>query len=105
MSKIFTVLFLCISVVACGAKTQQVYKPSERITVLVSYFERNSNREDLEQYRVGLTDMFITELQAMPQLQVVERSRLDTIMDELELAELGVIDPETAQKIGRIVGA
>lgn len=107
MSKIFMALFLCVSVVACGAKTQpqQAYKPSERITVLVSYFQRNSNREDLEPYRVGLAEMFLTELAAMPQLQVVERNRMDVIMDELGLAQLGVIDPETAQEIGRIVGA
>jgi hypothetical protein len=49
--------------------------------------------------------MFITELQKVPQLQVVERERLDAIVAELELTELGFIDPETAQKIGRIVGA
>ena len=81
------------------------YKVSEKITVGVLYFERNSTREDLEPYRAGLTDMFITELQKMPQLQVVERSRLDEIMGELELAELGAIDTETAQRIGRLIGA
>jgi TolB-like protein len=71
----------------------------------VLYFERNSNLEELETYRAGLTDMFITELQKIPQLQVVERSRLDGIMGELELGEVGAIDPETAQKIGRLMGA
>jgi len=81
------------------------FKTSEKITVGVSYFERNSTLEELEPYRAGLTDMFIAELQKIPQLQVVERSRLDQIMEELALTETGVIDPGTAQKIGRLMGA
>jgi len=49
--------------------------------------------------------MFITELQKIPQLQMVERSRLDQIMDELALSDAGAIDPETVQKVGRLMGA
>jgi len=71
----------------------------------VTYFERHSDLEELEPYRAGLTDMFIAKLQEIPQLQVVERKRLDQIMEELALTETGVIDPETAQKIGRLMGA
>jgi len=78
---------------------------SEKITVGVLYFERHSTLEELEPYRAGLTDMFISKLQEIPQLQVVERSRLDQIMNELGLTETGVIDPETVQKIGRLMGA
>ena len=103
MSKTFLIALLCIFISACGPKIN--YQPSEKITVGVLYFERNSTLEELEPYRAGLTDMFITELQKIPQLQVVERSRLDEIMNELELTEFGAIDNETAQNIGRLMGA
>jgi hypothetical protein len=49
--------------------------------------------------------MFITELEKIPQLQVVQRSRLDAIVSESELSEIGLVDPATAQRVGRIVGA
>jgi TolB-like protein len=103
MRKISLVIVLCVCIGACAPKPD--YITSEKITVGVLYFERNSVVEELEPYRAALADMFITELQKIPQLQVVLRSRLDAIMSELELSELGVIDPETAQKIGRLMGA
>jgi len=101
----YLVFLLCITISACGLKKPPEFKPSEKITVGVLYFERHSNLEELEPYRAGLTDMFISGLQQIPQLQLVERSRLDEIMGELGLTEVGVIDPETAQKIGRLMGA
>jgi hypothetical protein len=38
-------------------------------------------------------------------LSVVERHRLDAIMRELELVEQGRVDPQTAPRVGRLVGA
>ena len=102
-TKVLSVILLCMCFGACSSMPD--YKPSEKITVGVLYFERNSGVEELESYRAGLTDMFITELQNVSQLQVVERSRLDSVMSELELTELSAIDPETAQRIGRLIGA
>lgn len=104
MYKIFLIILLCVCIGACGGKPIEIPQ-SERITVGVLDFERNANDEKLEPYRKGLTDMFITELRKMPELRPVERSRLDTVMREFELGELGVIDPETIQKIGRALGA
>ena len=101
--KMLLAILLCICISACASKPD--YRTSEKITVGVLYFERNSTMAELEPYRASLTDMFITELEKMPELQVVERSRLDQIMSELELTELGAIDPETAQRIGRLMGA
>jgi TolB-like protein len=79
-----------------------VIKPSERITVGVLDFTLNSNDKSLEPYRRGLTDMFITELQKIPELQVVERTRLDAVMEELGTAEHDKIGPT---KTGRLMGA
>ena len=103
MRKIFLIILICVCIGACGKPID--IPQSERITVGVLDFKRNANDEKLEQYRKGLTDMFITELRKMPELRPVERSRLDTVMREFELGELGVIDSETAQEIGRALGA
>ncbi|MBD3181917.1 hypothetical protein GF312_06485 [Candidatus Poribacteria bacterium] len=100
-----TLLLTYLIITACTPTPSPDYTSSQRITVLVSYFERNSTREDMEDYRVGLTDMFITELEKIPELQVVQRKRLDAIMSEAELSEMGIVDASTAQKVGRLVGA
>lgn len=62
--------------------------------------------QELEPYRAGLTDMFITKFkELMPEMNVIERTKLDNIMAEHQLSEMGAVDPETAQKIGRLLGA
>lgn len=101
------ILLLGLFICSCGTKTytgEQV-SDEEKIVVGVLYFERNSNNEKLEPYRTGLTDMFISKLQNMPELKVIERTKLDNIMGEFELAEAGAVDADTAQKIGRLLGA
>lgn len=106
-NKIVLCLLLCLFISACASKVQNpdMADSSEKIVVGVLYFERNTNRQDLEPYRTGLTDMFISKLQKMEHIRVVERAKLDNIMSEMELNDLGVIDPDTAQKIGRLMGA
>ena len=107
MRKIFPIILLCICIGSCGGNRDYgaKFSSSERITVGVLDFDRNANDEKLEQYRKSLTDMFITELWKMPELRPVERSRLDAVMSEFELGELGILDSETIQKIGRALGA
>jgi TolB-like protein len=101
------ILLLGLFICSCGSKTYTGEQKSDddKIIVAVLYFERNSDIKELEPYRTGLTDMFITKLKNMPELRVIEREKLDKIISEFELAETGAIDPETAQKIGRLLGA
>lgn len=107
MNKIVLCIIFCLLISACASKVQntKIADNSEKIIVGVLYFERNTNRQDLESYRTGLTDMFISKLQKMEHIRVVERSKLDNIMSEMELSDLGAIDPDTAQRIGRLMGA
>lgn len=44
-------------------------------------------------------------LQRAGRYQIVEQSRLDKIMDELQKGQGGLVDPETAAQIGHLVGA
>lgn len=110
---IVLILVLGLCICACGSKTRNIdpyavdqKKSSERITVAVMDFVPNSNLNDLKPFCAGLTDMFISNLkELLPETNIVERSRLETIMSEFKLAETGAIDPETIQKIGRMLGA
>lgn len=62
-------------------------------------------REDLSALTVGIQQMLLTELQQNPALRIVERSILRAVLDEQDLAPGGRVDPETAARVGRLVGA
>jgi len=72
-----------------------------RIAVL--YFENQGNPE-LEMLKLGLAQMLITDLAPQPDLEVIERSRLNEILGELELQKTAVVDADSAVKVGKVLG-
>ncbi|MFT7520471.1 MAG: TolB-like protein [Kiritimatiellia bacterium] len=73
-------------------------------TLAVLYF-KNQGNPDLEPLKVGLAQMLITDLQQTHGLKVVERSQLQSVMDELALGHSGTVDKKTAAKLGNLLGA
>jgi TolB-like protein len=61
--------------------------------------------EDLSALEVGLQQLLLTELAQSKDLRIVERSALTEILRELELTQSQMVDPATAARVGRIVGA
>jgi hypothetical protein len=53
----------------------------------------------------GLPQMMMTELSVNPDLRLVERDRLQAVLDELKLTQAALVDPNTAQRVGKIIGA
>ncbi len=53
----------------------------------------------------ALAGMLVSDLSSVSALQLVERQRLDALLDEMALAETGFIDETTAQRLGRGLGA
>lgn len=53
----------------------------------------------------GLAAMIITDLSQVEGLTVVERIQIQAILDELKLAKSGIVNPESAPRIGKLVGA
>ena len=53
----------------------------------------------------GLSEMITVDLAAVRALQLVERVRLQELLDELELAQSDYVDPSTAPRVGRLLGA
>lgn len=63
------------------------------------------NREDLSDLQVGIQQMLLTEIAQNSGLRVVDRSILRGILEEQELARTGQVDPQTAARVGKLVGA
>jgi TolB-like protein len=70
-------------------------------------FDNNSlaDRQRLEPLRKGLAQMFSSELGELQGLNLVERADLLRVIEEMKLAQAGMIDEKTAQQVGKLVGA
>ena len=78
-----------------------------RPTIAVLDFGNSAlvNNADYEPLTKGMAEMMITTLTGNPGLRVVERARLQKLVDEQNLGSSGRVDKETAVRIGKIVGA
>jgi TolB-like protein len=79
----------------------------DRPTVAVLYFDNGAlvRPADYAPLSKGMADMLITELSSNAKLRVVERDRLQAILDEMKLAESDKVDRGTAVRIGRLLNA
>ena len=76
-------------------------------TIAVMYFDNNSivDHEQLDALSKGLASMMIYEVSKVSSLKVVERDRINFLVDELKLQQSDLVDKSTAVRIGKLVGA
>jgi len=79
-----------------------------RPIVAVLSFDNNSigaGHQDFDGLGKGIQEMLITDLSSNENLRLVDRERVQRVLDEQNLVKAGDIDAETAVRIGRILGA
>jgi len=74
-------------------------------SIAVSYFSNHTGKGEYDVLRKGLASMLITDLSQVKSLKVLERQRMQVLMDELKLGEAGLTDASTAPRLGRLLGA
>jgi hypothetical protein len=77
-------------------------------TVAILVFENGSfgkNARDFDGLTKGVPGFLVTEMQANPNIRVIERDQVQKLVDEQKLVTGGHIDPSTAAKIGKMLGA
>lgn len=77
--------------------------PSNSIAVL--YFENLGTNLEMNPLQKGLAEMIITDLSKIKSLRVVERIRLQKLMEEMNFGESGIVDDKTASRFGKLLGA
>ncbi len=102
---LFGTLALCIGLLNSVVFVQQA-RAGDPQTIAVLYFENNSivDKEKLDPLKKGLADMMITEMSKIKGLKVVERQRIQSIIEELNLNETDMVDKSTTQKMGKLLG-
>jgi len=76
--------------------------PDKSLAVL--YFLNLSNNPKWQPLQKGLADMIITDLSQIEQLTVIERIRLNYLMDELRMGVSGIAEEENFTRVGKLLG-
>jgi len=77
----------------------------ERSVVAVLRYDNNTGDDKYEHLGRAFSSMMISDLSVIERIQLVERSRLEELIAELDLQQSAYVDPESAQSVGMIIGA
>ena len=104
---LITLFALGALVAASSAPAQQ--RPDTRPGIAVLPFDNGGSygqdKENFDALQKGIAGMLISELAANPAARVVERETVQRILDEQNLGTSGRVDPQTAARVGKLVGA
>jgi tetratricopeptide (TPR) repeat protein len=74
-------------------------------TLAVTYFGDKGLPEQASPLGKAFAAMLMTDLSKAKSLQVVERIRLQKLLEEIQLGTSGLVDLRTAPRVGRLLGA
>ena len=85
---------------------QQAQPPASNLpSMAVLDFNYPENDPQYTGFRSGIAEAFTGSFVNSKRFRIVERSQLDKAMKELELNRTDAVDPATAQRVGRLIGA
>ena len=94
-----------MALTALATPARLLAAPAPAPTVAILYFDYEGKTPGLEVLRKGLAQMLITDLSSNTSFQIVERGRLEALLAEQKLGATGKLDPATAAKVGKLLGA
>ncbi len=77
----------------------------DEIVMAIIDFQNLTNDPELDYLEVAIPEILITNFSLSEAIQVVERSRLHTLYDEMELSLSGTVAESEAVQLGEMVGA
>ncbi|HVA56574.1 MAG: CsgG/HfaB family protein [Gemmatimonadaceae bacterium] len=85
-----------------------VAQEANRPVVAILGFDNNSIGKDASDYNgigTAIAEMLITELAKNPNVVVVDRAHIREVLREQDLVRSGQVDPGTAVRLGKLLGA
>lgn len=89
-------LFFIFSNLSAGGK---------KIVCVIDLEDKSSHSHSWHNVGTGIADMMVTALAESKKYTVIEREKLEKVMEEQKLGASGAVTPQTAAKIGRLLGA
>lgn len=74
-------------------------------SLAVLYFDNNTGDAQYDALGRGMASMMITDISAVPEIRIVERERLQHVLEEQRMQQSTMFDPSTAVKTGKLLGA
>ncbi|HXO86899.1 MAG TPA: CsgG/HfaB family protein [Gemmatimonadales bacterium] len=101
---LLTVLTL-VPVLLSAQQRGQDTRPGIAVFPFANGGSYGQSKEDFDALERGIAGMMISELAQNPAARVVEREQVQRLLDEQNLSAQGRVDPQTAAKVGKLVGA
>lgn len=74
------------------------------VRIAIFDFKNNNPAAQSRGYGEAISEMYITALAKRPNFEVIERKQLRKVLDEIYLDQSGVVEAETAKKLGKVLG-
>jgi TolB-like protein len=101
---VVTVLSLVPALLGAQQRSQDT-RPGIAVLPFTNGGSYGQDKENFEALERGIAGMMISELTQNPAARVVERQEVQHLIDEQNLGAQGRVDPQTAAKVGKLVGA
>ncbi len=100
-----TPILLALSLFLVFAPSAAAGPPEGERHLAIAVLDFEPESQELGATAKQLTELLISALSTRPNLILVERQRLNEVLSELELGISGTVQPDTAAKIGHLIGA
>ena len=100
-----TLSLLTLSLFLASDFSTAAASPVDERELAIAVLDFEPESKDLGKTARQVTELLISGLSNRPNLILVERERLGEVLSELELGISGTVQPDTAAKIGGLIGA
>ena len=90
---------------ALAQEAELTSSPPEPNTIAVMPFAYTGSNEDIKPLSRGFAQLVVTDLAKSRQVRVLERERMQAMLDEMHLGDAGRTDSSTAVRSGRLLRA
>jgi len=99
--------FLCLtSLILSSLNTSVAEEGKLNKDIAIADFVNISEREKkLDEFKKTVPELILTDLANDQRLLLVTRRQLNKLLEEMALAEVGIVDPQTAARVGKAAGA
>jgi len=87
------------------AQEHTIQQTDGKKTIAVLYFNNKTGIAELNPLQKGLAFMLITDLSTVRDLHVVERIKVQALMEEMGLGQSGLVQSDDTPSTGRLLGA
>jgi len=98
-------IFLGNTLVWSASPLPPVTKGGIKGGIGIADFTNVTKKPELDDYTRAVPELILTHLAQSQKLSFVDRQELDKIINEIGLGQTGIVDPETAARVGHLAGA